>query len=461
MGLETGTYISDLNASNPLAGDQKAQGDDHIRLLKSTVKATFPNVSGAVTPTHTELNYVDGVTSAIQTQIDAKAPLASPTFTGNVVLPSTTAIGTVSATEIAYLDGATSAIQAQLDLKASSASPTFTGTVTLPATGAGATEAVRKDYADALAFAAALPSQTGNGGKFVTTNGTVASWSLVPLATGVSGNLPVANLNTGTGASSSTFWRGDGAWATPIITPRGYISGFNVSNSVGTPNSVLDIAAGFCVDSTNATAITGTAFTKSTAGTWTAGTGNNGMGAGLTIANSTWYHVFAIINAGAFDVYFDTSITAANAPASTTAFRRIGSFRTNGSAQILAFTQYGQAIHWTANYQDFAGTAPTGATLLTLTVPPGLVVQPILLAGVLSATIGVDYDVWSPATGSTTSRPEMRTQTQNAGSSYSWVTSSSVITNTSAQVYHNASSGTNTSQLNTKGWIDRSLAGNT
>jgi urease beta subunit len=33
---------------------------------------------------------VDGVTSAIQTQIDTKAPLASPTFTGTVVLPNST-----------------------------------------------------------------------------------------------------------------------------------------------------------------------------------------------------------------------------------------------------------------------------------------------------------------------------------------------------------------------------------
>ena len=40
--------------------------------------------STAITATGTELNYVDGVTSAIQTQIDTKAPLASPTFTGTV-----------------------------------------------------------------------------------------------------------------------------------------------------------------------------------------------------------------------------------------------------------------------------------------------------------------------------------------------------------------------------------------
>lgn len=72
MPLESATYISDLDAANPSVTDQKNQGDDHIRLIKGAVKATFPNVAGAVTPTHTELNYVDGVTSAIQAQIDAK-----------------------------------------------------------------------------------------------------------------------------------------------------------------------------------------------------------------------------------------------------------------------------------------------------------------------------------------------------------------------------------------------------
>jgi hypothetical protein len=82
MTVETATYISDLNTSYPAAGDSQTEGDDHIRLVKSTVKATFPNISGAVTPTHTELNYVDGVTSAIQTQLDAKAPKGAVTASG-------------------------------------------------------------------------------------------------------------------------------------------------------------------------------------------------------------------------------------------------------------------------------------------------------------------------------------------------------------------------------------------
>jgi hypothetical protein len=55
--------------------------------------------------------------NAIQVAIATKADKASPTFTGTVVLPSTTSIGNVSDAEIAYLDGVTSALQTQLDAK--------------------------------------------------------------------------------------------------------------------------------------------------------------------------------------------------------------------------------------------------------------------------------------------------------------------------------------------------------
>jgi hypothetical protein len=82
-----------------------------------TASAAEINILDGATLTTTELNYVDGVTSAIQTQLDLKSPLISPTFTGTVVLPSTTSIGNVSSTEIGYIDGVTSSIQTQINLK--------------------------------------------------------------------------------------------------------------------------------------------------------------------------------------------------------------------------------------------------------------------------------------------------------------------------------------------------------
>lgn len=63
-----------------------------------------------------------------------KANLASPTFTGTVTIPTPFTLGAVSVlptgTELNYVDGVTSNIQTQLNAKAATAGPTFTGTVT-------------------------------------------------------------------------------------------------------------------------------------------------------------------------------------------------------------------------------------------------------------------------------------------------------------------------------------------
>lgn len=64
-----------------------------------TIPTPFTLGAVSVTPTGTELNFVDGVTSNIQTQLDAKSPLASPTFTGTVVLPTVTAGGVITLSE--------------------------------------------------------------------------------------------------------------------------------------------------------------------------------------------------------------------------------------------------------------------------------------------------------------------------------------------------------------------------
>jgi hypothetical protein len=60
MALESAAYVSELVPSNPTGGDDKRQGDDHIRLIKSTLVASFPNINGAVTLTDEQLNALAG-----------------------------------------------------------------------------------------------------------------------------------------------------------------------------------------------------------------------------------------------------------------------------------------------------------------------------------------------------------------------------------------------------------------
>lgn len=97
--------------------------------------------------TSTEAGYLSGVTSAIQTQLNAKAPSASPTFTGTVTTPLTAsravvtgasselAASSTTATELGYVNGVTSAIQTQLDAKVAKSTLTTKGDIYI-ATGA-------------------------------------------------------------------------------------------------------------------------------------------------------------------------------------------------------------------------------------------------------------------------------------------------------------------------------------
>ena len=87
----SGAYVLALVAGTgiTLANNSGESATPTVSVNTSTIQARVANV------TDTEIGYLDGVTSAIQTQFDAKAPLASPTFTGTVTIPdNTVALGT-------------------------------------------------------------------------------------------------------------------------------------------------------------------------------------------------------------------------------------------------------------------------------------------------------------------------------------------------------------------------------
>lgn len=130
MPLETATYLSDLNSSNPANTDSLSQADSHLRLIKSSLKNTFPNISGAVTATQTELNRVSAMTSLGVTLTQApdvpslqsllgintvtgspSLPLTGGTLTGNLFLNGNPSSANQAANK-AYVDSAVSAVSA-------------------------------------------------------------------------------------------------------------------------------------------------------------------------------------------------------------------------------------------------------------------------------------------------------------------------------------------------------------
>jgi hypothetical protein len=98
-GTTTTINSTTINATTGIVFEGATANDFETTLTVTDPTAdrtiTFPDDGGTVQlrvtdVSDTEIGYLNGVTSAIQTQMDAKAPLASPTFTGTVTLPANT-----------------------------------------------------------------------------------------------------------------------------------------------------------------------------------------------------------------------------------------------------------------------------------------------------------------------------------------------------------------------------------
>lgn len=248
--------------------------------------------------------------------------------------------------------------------------------------------------------------------------------------------------------------------------PLGYLSGLTLAYVSATS---FQVGVGVCRNEDSGAAADmalATALTKTTAA-WAAGGGNGALDQGA-VANSTWYHVHLIQRTidGLIDVLLSTSATAPLMPTGWTARRRLGSARTNGSAQLTRWTQLGDEFLWDAAVVDFDAVNPgTSAVLRALSVPTGVQVMAIAEFGIVAGTTNNNV-AWisSPdtsdqaplATGITTPLGAP-ISSASAPSGPAWMMSERrVRTNTSAQIRTRLANSGAADRIGgiTRGWVD-------
>jgi hypothetical protein len=186
MGLETVVNIADLVITNPTGSDPKSQGDDHLRNLKIALRNDFAGFLGAVLVTGTDGGAANTYTLTPTTALPAYTSKMLVEFTPNATNTAAVTLNISALGAIPVVSQAGVAMAAGDLVSGRCYLVGYDGSsFRLIAVTTAYVDAVR-DYASSLAFTAALPSQAGNAGKVVTTDGTTASWAyrgLVLLAT--------------------------------------------------------------------------------------------------------------------------------------------------------------------------------------------------------------------------------------------------------------------------------------
>jgi len=184
------------------------------------------------------------------------------------------------------------------------------------------------------------------------------------------------------------------------VMPYSEVFGCALSNNATDAAHDINISVGRrCNGDGSANMVLASAMTKRIDAAWTAGTNQGGLDTG-TVAAGTWYHVFLIKNttSGAVDVLMSASLSP-TMPTGYTKKRRLGSILTDGSADILAFTQFNDTFLLSVPVvgSDFAVSGTAESRIVA--TPLGVRCSPILNASVNStASTGVIH-VYSPAQG--------------------------------------------------------------